>query len=147
MNEVLAQVGNIGVLFDKEEFFPIMHINVAISQIVPGLPVKDASMFSIILPLVISSICVYLVGRELFDEKIGLLGMLIVNISDYHNWWGVAPQTTSYGVIIFSSQYLLYKLTNLENKINLSNKIKWLAILLTLMFTMIMAHAVSSFIL
>ena len=148
MNEVLAQLGNIGVLFDKEEFFPIMHINVAISQIVPGLPVKDASMFSIILPLVISSICVYLVGRELFDEKIGLLGMLIVNISDYHNWWGVAPQTTSYGVIIFFfTVFALYKLTNLENKINLSNKIKWLAILLTLMFTMIMAHAVSSFVL
>ena len=148
MNEVLAQLGNIGVLFGKEEFFPIMHINVAISQIVPGLPVKDASMFSIILPLVISSICVYLVGRELFDEKIGLLGMLIVNISDYHNWWGVAPQTTSYGVIIFFfTVFALYKLTNLENKINLSNKIKWLAILLTLMFTMIMAHAVSSFVL
>jgi len=148
MNEVLAQLGNIGVLFGKEEFFPIMHINVAISQIVPGLSVKDASMFSIILPLVISSICVYLVGRELFDEKVGLLGMLIVNISDYHNWWGVAPQTTSYGVIIFFfTVFVLYKLTNLENKINLRNKIKWLAILLTLMFTMIMAHAVSSFVL
>jgi hypothetical protein len=148
MNEVLAQVGNIGVLFDKEQFFPIMHINVAISQIVPGLPVKDASMFSIILPLVISSMCVYLVGRELFDEKIGLLGMLIVNISDYHNWWGVAPQTTSYGVIIFFfTVFTLYKLTNLEIGIDLRSKIKWLAILLTLMFTMIMAHAVSSFVL
>ena len=38
MNEMLAQLGNIGVLFNKEEFFPIMHINVAIFQIVPDLP-------------------------------------------------------------------------------------------------------------
>ena len=114
MNEMLAQVGNIGILFDKEAFFPIMHINVAISQIVPGLPVKDATMFSIILPFVVSSICVYLIGKELFDEKIGLLGMLIVNISDYHNWWGVAPQTTSYGVIIFFFMiFVLFKMANI----------------------------------
>jgi len=148
MNEVLAQLGNIGVLINKEEFFPIMHINVAISQILPDLPVKDASMVSIILPLVISSICVYFIGRALFDEKIGLLGMLIVNVSDYHNWWGTAPQTTSYGVIIFFfAIFALYKLTDLKNVISLEDKIKWLAILLTLMFTMVMAHAVSSFVL
>lgn len=142
MNEMLTQLGNIGVLFEKEQFFPIMHIDVAISQIVLGLPVKDASMVSIILPLVISSMCVYLVGRELFDEKVGLLGMLIVNISDYHNWWGVAPQTTSYGVIIFFFTVLaLYTLTTLKSKT------EWFTIVFTLMFTMIMAHAVSSFVL
>jgi len=148
MNEMLAQVGDIGILFDKEEFFPIMHIYVAISQIIPGLPVKDASMVSIIIPLIISSVCAYLIGRGLFNDKIGLLGMLIVNISDYHNWWGVAPQTTSYGVIVFFfTVFALYKLTTLESDTNIINKIKWLPILLTLMFTMIIAHAVSSFVL
>lgn len=148
MNEMLAQVGDIGVLPGKEEFFPIMHIYVAISQIIPGLPVKDASMSSIIIPFIISSVCVYLIGRGLFNERIGLLGMLAVNISDYHAVWGVAPQTTSYGVILFFfAVFALYKLTTLENVTNIRNKVKWLAILLTLMFTMIMAHAVSSFVL
>jgi len=142
MNEMLAQLGNTGVLFDKEQFFPIMHINVAISQVVLGLPVKDASMFSVTLPLAISSICVYLIAREMFGEKIGLLGVLIINISDYHNWWGAAPQTTSYGVILFFfSMFAVYKLTNFKNKT------EWLVIALILMFTIIVAHAVSSFVL
>ncbi|EJG06826.1 hypothetical protein Metli_0868 [Methanofollis liminatans DSM 4140] len=142
MNEMLSQLGNIGVLSGKEQFFPIMHIDVALTQIMLNLPVKGASMISIILPLVISSICVYFIGRELFGEKIGLLGMLIVNISDYQNWWGFAPQTTSYGAIIFFfSVFAIYKLTNLKNKKN------WLATAGILMFAMIIAHAISSFIL
>lgn len=142
MNEMLSQLGNIEILTGKEEFFPIMHINVAISQIVPGLNGKDASMFSIIIPLVISSICIYLICRESLGENIGLLGMLLVNISDFHNSWGFAPQTTSYGVIIFF--FLIFVLSKLKRT---KNKIKWLIIIFILMFTMITAHAVSSFIL
>lgn len=142
MNEILAQNGKIEVLLDKEQFFPTMHINVAIAQIVPDLSSKDASMFSITVPLVISSIFVYLIGRELFGQNAGLLAMLIVNISDYHNYWGFSPQTTSYGVIIFFiSMYILYKTTYSKNKL------QWTIILFIMMFAVIIGHAVSSFIL
>lgn len=142
MNDELSQFGNIEVLVDKEQFFPIMHINVAATQIVADLTGKDASMFSITIPLIISSIFAYLIGRELFSENIGLLGMLIVNVSDYHNWWGVAPQTTSYGIIIFFILiYALYKLKVHERKI------EWMIIVFMLMYTIIISHAVSSFIL
>lgn len=142
MNEILAQVGHISILFDKEASFPIMHIYVAMAQIIPQLNSKDASMFSIIIPLVFCSICVFFVGEKLFGKNVGLLGMLIVNISDYHNWWGVAPQTTSYGLIIFF--FLIYSLyeTSFAN-----NRVQWLMVLYILIPAMILAHAVSSFIL
>lgn len=142
MNNELSQFGNIEVLIGKEQFFPIMHINVAATQIVADLSGKDASMFSITIPLIISSIFAYLIGRELCSENVGLLAMLIVNVSDYHNWWGVAPQTTSYGIIIFFILiYALYKL-----KVH-CRKIEWMIIVFMLMYTIIMSHAVSSFIL
>ncbi len=142
MNEMLSHLGNIEILIGKERYFPIMHINVAIAQIVPGLTGKDASMLAIIFPLVISSICVYFVGRELFSESTGLLGMLIVNISDYNNAWSFAPQTTSYGIIIFF--FLIFVLFKLKYH---DNKISFLIITFVFMSTMIMAHALSSFVL
>lgn len=142
MNGLLSQIGNIGVLFDKEMSFPMMHINVAITQILSNVGIKDASMYSITIPLIISSVCVYFVARELFNEKIGLLGMLIVNVTDYHAWWGSAPQTTSYGVILFFFViYLLYKFLKSERRK------MYFVILFVFLFTLISAHAVSSFIL
>lgn len=142
MNEILAQFGDIEVLIGKEQYFPIMHISVAINEIILDVSVKDASMYSTIIPLVISSICVYLLGRELFGENIGLLGMLIVNISDYHNLWGISPQTTSYGIIIFFvTMFVLYKS---KDKIN---RIEHLIVLYILIITMILTHAISSFVL
>ena len=141
MNEMLAQVGHIGVLYDKEAFFPIMHIYVVMSQLIPSLSTKDASMFSITLPLVICSICVFFVGRVLFGNHIGLLGMLIVNISDFQNWWSFAPQTTSYGLTIF-----FFLIFSLYKAMSHENRIQWLMIIFILIPLLILTHAVSSFI-
>jgi hypothetical protein len=141
MNEMLAQVGYIGVLFDKEKFFPIMHIYVAISQLIPSLSTKDATMFSTTLPLVICSICIFFVGRVLFGNHIGLLGMLIVNVSDFQNWWSFAPQTTSYGLTIF-----FFLIFSLYKTMSHENRIQWLMIIFILIPLLILTHAVSSFI-
>lgn len=141
-NNLLSKYGFIEVLSAKEPFYPLMHIQVAITDIVTNTPIKDATNFAIIIPLVISSICVFLVARNIINAKIGLLAMLIVNITDYHTYWGAAPQTTTYGICLY--YFLIFFI--FRGATTKSNKKTWLALTLLFIPVLILAHAVSSFI-
>ena len=149
MNNLLALTGNTNVLYDKEVYFPLMHIEVAISSILLDVGIKDATNVAIILPFVLSLICIYLIGRSYFDAKTGLFAMLLLSITEYTILWGSKPQTTSYGIIIFF--YILFVLHKcfhcgaIDNK--KLNSYKWIFILLVFIATMILTHAVSSFVL
>ena len=143
MNNALAFEGFVKILTGKESYFPLMHIHTAVYQIITNTPIKDASNFAIILPLVISSICVFLVARKLFDQKIGLLAMLIVNITDFHTYWGYTPQTTTFGICIFF--FLIFVIFQMA--ISNQNRIIWLVIEIIFFLSLILTHAVSSFIL
>lgn len=141
MNDQLALAGDISVLWGKEVSFPLMHINVAINQIVSGLPIHESSNFAIILPFVISSICVYLFARKFFDEKIALFSLLILNMSDYIIYWGSAPQTTTYGICLY--YFLLFIISNFFIQKPSS---QWMILLLIFIPSLILSHGVSSFI-
>jgi len=141
-NNLLSQYGFIEVLSAKEPYYPLMHIQVAITDIVTNTPIKDATNFAIIIPLVISSICIFLVARNILNAKVGLLAMLIVNITDFHTYWGAVPQTTTYGICLY---YFLIFFIFRGATINL-NKKTWLALILLFIPVLILAHAVSSFI-
>ncbi|OBZ34303.1 glycosyltransferase family 39 protein [Methanohalophilus sp. DAL1] len=141
MNDLLAKSGNIEVLMGKEMYFPIMHVQTAVTEVISAVPIKDASNFAIIIPFVIASSFVYMVGRDLFGEKIGLLAMLLVNVSDFHISWGSAPQTTSYGIILYYLlMYVLFQV--FKDKSNP----KWISMSIFLIIVLIITHAVSSFI-
>jgi len=141
-NNLLSQYGFIEVLSAKEPYYPLMHIQVAITDIITHTPIKDATNFAIIIPLVISSICIFLVARNILNAKVGLLAMLIVNITDFHTYWGAAPQTTTYGICLY---YFLIFFIFRGATTNL-NKKTWLALTLFFIPVLILAHAVSSFI-
>ncbi|WP_321430910.1 hypothetical protein [uncultured Methanolobus sp.] len=141
MNAMLAKSGFIDVLIGKEMSFPIMHIQTAILEIVSAVSIKDASNFAIIIPLIISTTFVYLVARTLFGEKVGLLSMLLVNVSDYHIYWGFSPQTTCYGLLLYYT--LMYLLFNVFYS---QSKIKWISLSIFITIVLIITHAVSSFI-
>lgn len=141
MNDLLSQTGNIAVLFDKEMYFPIMHIQTAIVKLLTNVSIKDASNFAVIVPLVLASSFVYLTAKHFYGDRIGLFAMLLVSTSDYYIYWGSAPQTTSYGLILyFLLIYVIFKsyLTNYTPK--------WVAISVFLIYTLTITHAVSSFI-
>ena len=118
-----------------------MHVQVAVMKIISNVSIRDASNFAIIIPFVLSSIFVYLVARHLFGEQIGLFAMLLVNVSNFHIYWGSAPQTTSYGIIL--CYILLYILFNIYY---LRPDTRWYSISVFLIITLIITHAVSSFI-
>ena len=141
MNNLLAISGTIDVLTGKEMYFPIMHIQTAVSEIISAVPIKDASNYAVIVPFVLATTFVYLVSRTLFGEKIGLFSMLLVNVSDFHIYWGSAPQTTSYGLILYYLlMYIMFKVFHLHSDP------KWISLSIFLIIVIIITHAVSSFI-
>gem|GEM_PF-2798533 len=141
-NLLLSQAGNIEVLFNsKEMYFPIMHVQVAIMQLLSNVSIRDASNFAIIIPFVFASSFVYLLSKDFLGHRVGLFALLLVNISDFHIYWGSAPQTTSYGLILY---YLL--IYTLIKSYSLGNNSKWVAITIFLSFILTITHAVSSFI-
>lgn len=144
MNRLLSQIGDISVLSGKETYYPLMHIQAAVSQMVLDVPIRDATGFGITIPLVISSICVYLVGAQLFNEKIGLFAMLIIGVSDFHIYWAASPQTTSFGLCLYFF-LILFIFKMLSNSMQ-KGWFQWTLLTLLFVFTIILTHAVSSFI-
>lgn len=142
MNNLLSLTGSIDVLLGKEPFFPLMHILTAINQIAINTTIKDATNFAILIPLIISSICVYLVARRYYGEKVGLFAVLIVNIMDFHILWGMQPQTTSFGVCLY--YFILFILFRSYSS---QGRMEWLLLLFIFAPAIILAQAVSSFIL
>lgn len=143
-NANLAQYGFIEVMSatPKEPYYPLMHIQVAVNAIITDTPIKDATNFAIIIPLVISSICVFLAARNVINVKAGLFATLIVNVTDYHTYWGVAPQTTTYGICLY---YFLIFFIFQAATVNLNRKI-WFAFTILFIPVLILGHAVSSFV-
>ena len=145
MNFLLSQTGNIEVLFNKEMYFPIMHVQVAIVKLISNVSIRNASNFAIIIPFVFASSFVYLLSKDFLGHRVGLFALLLVNISDYHIYWGSAPQTTSYGLILYYLLvYTLVKSYFLDSNHNFNPK--WVAMSIFLILILIITHAVSSFI-
>lgn len=142
MNDLLTQSGSITTLLGKEEYFPLMHIHVAATQLITDTSIKVATNFSVIVPFIILSIFIFLVARHLFCDKVGLLALLVLNTTDYHIYWGAAPQTTTFGFALYCIIIFL-----LFRQILRKRDITWLALTVVLFTSLILTHAVSSFIL
>ncbi|HOX36237.1 MAG TPA: hypothetical protein PLO06_11120, partial [Methanoregulaceae archaeon] len=142
MNDSLSAGGFISALAGKEQFFPVMHIQTAVMQVIADVPVKEASFLAISLPLIISSVCVFLVARSLFSVQAGLIAMLIVNMTDYLTYWGYATQTTTFGICLF---YFLM-LVVFHRAQTKRDKTIWSTIFIILSVALVLGHAVSSFI-
>ena len=140
-NSNLVQYSFIDILSAKAPFYPLMHIQVAVNAIITDTSIKDATNFAIIIPLVISSICIFLVARNIVNAKTGLVAMLIANLTDYHTYWGAAPQTTTYGLCLYCF-FILFIFRVATN----SKKREWLLITILFIPVLVLAHAVSSFI-
>lgn len=142
MNEKLAESGSIEVLEYQEKYFPIMHASVAILMIIATISIKETTLFSVVFPLIISTVSVYLIGNTIFsDRRIGLFALLFLNVSDWFIFWGYSPTTTTYGVLLyFFIVYVLFKYLYYPD-------VRWAIILIISVATMIFTHAMSSFIL
>lgn len=151
VNYLLAQTGNVSTSVTgtiahaayKEVYFPVMHIQTAITGIVTNYQIKYASCFAIIVPFVIMSLFIYLITKYLFGERTGLFALLLFNLGDYNTYWGAAPQTTTYGIALYCFIFYLFVKSYI---LSTKSKPKWVCLFLVVVFTLILTHAVSSFI-
>ncbi len=120
---------------------PMMHLNVAIMQLMSGVDLKTAMFLGAGLPLLLSTIFVFLIGRSLGSTKIGLLAMLLVSLSDYHIMWSAENIIAmSFGLTLFT--IILYLLTLYSSRLDVSISGLYIMLLMILVLT----HTISSFI-
>jgi len=135
----ILKVGHIPEGFAYSQL-PFMHLLVGLTSFVTGLDYKMATMFSISFPQIFCDVLfTFLVGRLLFNGKIGLLGGLLLATANWHVWAGYAslPNTIA-AVIALGVVYLLLKVTKEESNLRMS------FVILILMGTLILTHTVTA---
>jgi len=116
---------------------PVMHLIVASTSLLTGLDYKFSAMSSIDILQIISIIFIFMLGKFVFNSKIGLLSALIIAISDRYiqiGFW-IIPQTL--GMILITILIYLIFICNRNSMYG-----KSLVILTSII--LIMTHTVTS---
>lgn len=137
---VVAREGLIPPLSEYYLHFPITHIGAIVSKYVTGVDLKVATFFMLSLPLLLSSVFVFLIGRTLANAKVGLLAMLLVSVSDFHIAWSVQPIPTTLGVTFFT---IVVYLLLVRKGPGTAGPMALAAVMLVLV--LVMTHSLSSF--
>ena len=122
--------------------FPIMHLNVAAMSLIVDADTKTAMFLGASLPLLLSTIFVFLIGRRLANVKVGLLGALLINIGDFHLQWSIQVIAMSLGIALFT--LIVYLALSDRSTTRLSTFV--IVIVIVLMVELVITHTVSAFI-
>jgi hypothetical protein len=119
--------------------FPMSHLLVTFISKFTGLNIKN-SYFAISLIEVFASLFVFLIGKALGGNRLGLLSAMLITIAPYNIFWGfwIIPMTLGmvFLIIIF---YLLLKR-------NSNSTITTSILLIFFCLSIIMVHTVASFV-
>jgi hypothetical protein len=90
---------------------PLMHLTIGETSLMTGLDYKIATMLSISLSQVLCNVLfTFLLGSLLFNNKIGLLGGLLIGVANWQVYWGIwTIPTTMAAVFMPIIIYLLLK--------------------------------------
>ncbi|KYC45238.1 MAG: hypothetical protein APG10_01045 [Candidatus Methanofastidiosum methylothiophilum] len=104
------QIMSLGHLVDGFAYsrLPSMHILIAAVSFLTGLNYKWSSVIAVTIPQLISFVVVYLIGRDIFNSKVGLIGALLLCVSANYICLGYWIFPTGFALIF--SAFLLYYL-------------------------------------
>lgn len=120
------------------ESYPMTHIVAALLSQLTGLNVKN-SFFFISIIAVLSLTFLFLIGRKLFNEKIGLLSVLVLGVSASQitlGWW-ITAMTLGLGLL---SMFIFFLWSSREK----GKEITYKVFILLLMIIVILTHPVPS---
>ncbi|WP_321422011.1 hypothetical protein [uncultured Methanobacterium sp.] len=102
------QIMSVGHLVDGFAYskLPSMHIFIAAVSFLTGLNYKWSSIVAVTIPQVASFIIVYLIGKDMFNPKVGLLAALLLSVSA--NYICLGYQIFPTGFAMIASAFLLY---------------------------------------
>ena len=125
----------------KYFYYPVAHIFFSITQIVNQIDIKDAIFCSIGLVSIISTIFIYLIGKELAGPQIGLLATLLANVTNVLIVRGITNITPG-SLVLCYFMLILY----LIFKEDIKHKVINLSLILFITFLMIITHQLSTFV-
>ncbi len=112
----LDMLGTPGVLIEgiggyNIQGLPVMYFTTGSTMLITGLSYKMAAMFSLSLLQVVSDLLfIFLIGRLLFNAKIGMLAALLVGVANWHIFFGYWTIPNSLGAtFIIIILYVLLK--------------------------------------
>lgn len=90
---------------------PGMHLVIGGTSVVTGLSYKMASLVSAsLIQVVLNPLFIFLIGKHIYNEKVGLLGALVLSVANYHimfSYW-IVPNSLAMAFIL-PIAYLLMK--------------------------------------
>lgn len=124
---------------DQYNSYPIFHVLIVSAKLVLLTDMKNALFLSICIFSIIYTIFIYFMGNSLKNRKIGLLAMMLANISDMLIVTGVTNITTGSLVIGF---FLIILCLTFNSKIR---KSEYQVLILLLTFVIVMTHQLTTF--
>ena len=89
---------------------PVMHLIIDATSLITGLDYKFATMLSISMLQFVGLVFVFLLGRFIFNSKVGLLAALLLGIAGYWINLGVGVHPTTIGLVLVAlSIYMILK--------------------------------------
>jgi len=118
---------------------PIMHLTIGATSIITALNYKMAAMFSIsLLQVVCDVLFIFLIGRLVFNAKVGMLAALFAGIANWHIFFGywTIPNTLG-ATFLLIIIYLVLKLHK-------DRAFAVIPLLVLLMVALLLTHAIAT---
>jgi hypothetical protein len=137
VDEITAE-GHILPFTSSYSELPIFHIIISVFSTLTDFSYKWSSAFAIgIMQVIINSLIIFLIGRRMFNTRVGLLAALILICSNYHLLWGfwIIPNTIAAVFVLLTLYVVLFMYENHSAS---------LILFLLLSVTLILTHTVTS---
>ena len=145
-NYQLAQEGWLFAGLGKELPNPLYHVAVAVTEILPSIDVRTATIIAITIPLIILfSLGVFIVARAIIGPQYAVLAVIIADFIGIVPYWSSWGQSTTYACMVFA--IMLVPLFKLLSEKRTGHTGKWLALFALFALTIALTHLYSTFIL
>jgi hypothetical protein len=122
-------------------YYPFFHILIIISQTMMSLSEIVFSITSLIVSMA-AILCIYLLGKEISNEKTGLIASLLLSISSFHIFGSInySPMSNGFSLVIIA----LYIIIKFTKSLQTEYFKAWLVFWITAIFVFFV-HPVTSF--
>ena len=145
-NYQLAQEGWLFAGLGKELQTPLYHVAVAVTEILPGLDVRTATIIAVTIPLIILfSLGVFLVARPIIGSQYAVLAVIIADFIGIVPYWSSWGQSTTYACMVFA--IMLVPLFKLLSEKRTGHTGRWFVLFVFFALTIALTHLYSTFIL
>jgi len=93
----LVAAGHMGNFMKAYAYYPVAYYFAASTSVITGLEAR-ASFFILSVIQVTGLVFLFLIGKQLFNERTGLLAALIVAVYDWHVFWGFNVKAFTMGL-------------------------------------------------